>query len=140
MTWSAGERISSTLLVLHTPVTSAPRVLAICTANMPTPSRCPVDQHGLAGLHLADIAQALPGGDRGDRHRCTLLEGQGGWAGGEQAPGDAGELGEATGGGLGVDVVPRAEPGHGRADRLDSAARSGPRTVTRCLAARVPRA
>jgi len=39
-------------------------------------SRCAVDQHRLAGLHLADVAQALQGGDGGDRHRCGLLDGQ----------------------------------------------------------------
>src|SRR5207244_8246856 len=31
------DRTISTFLVLHTPVTSAPNDLAICTANMPTP-------------------------------------------------------------------------------------------------------
>src|SRR5680860_394921 len=43
MTWSApSERTSSTLRALHTPVTSAPRVLAICTANVPTPPDAPL--------------------------------------------------------------------------------------------------
>src|SRR3954454_3719896 len=42
MTWSApSERTRSTLLVLHTPVTSAPSALAICTANVPTPPEAP---------------------------------------------------------------------------------------------------
>ena len=36
------ERTSSTLRVLHTPVTSAPNALAICTANVPTPPDAPV--------------------------------------------------------------------------------------------------
>src|SRR5687767_11175624 len=41
--WSApSERTNSTLRVLHTPVTSAPKVLAICTANEPTPPDAPV--------------------------------------------------------------------------------------------------
>jgi hypothetical protein len=30
--------------VLHTPVTSAPSDLAICTANVPTPPEAPIDQ------------------------------------------------------------------------------------------------
>ena len=62
-------------------------------------SRCAVDQHRLAGLHLADVAQALQGGDGRDRHRCGLPDGQVDALGGEQALGDAGELGQATGGG-----------------------------------------
>jgi hypothetical protein len=32
----------STFLVLHTPVTSAPKDLAICTANVPTPPDAPM--------------------------------------------------------------------------------------------------
>src|SRR5215208_1847712 len=43
MTWSApSERTRSTLRVLHTPVTSAPKCLAICTANVPTPPDAPL--------------------------------------------------------------------------------------------------
>src|SRR5919107_268251 len=38
MTSSApSDRTRSTFVVLHTPVTSAPKALAICTANDPTP-------------------------------------------------------------------------------------------------------
>ena len=77
MTWSApSERISSTLRTLHTPVTSAPRVLAICTANGPTPPDAPLISSAWPGSHLVDVAQALQGGDGGDRHRCGLLEGR----------------------------------------------------------------
>jgi hypothetical protein len=37
MTWSApGERTMSTFLVLHAPITPAPKDLAICTANVST--------------------------------------------------------------------------------------------------------
>src|SRR5207245_6611763 len=36
------DRTISTLLVLHTPVTSAPNDLAICTANVPTPPPAPL--------------------------------------------------------------------------------------------------
>ena len=43
MTWSAPiERTMSKFLVLHTPVTSAPNDLAICTANVPTPPDAPL--------------------------------------------------------------------------------------------------
>src|SRR6478735_369465 len=43
MTCSApSERTMSTLSVLHTPVTSAPEDLAICTANVPTPPDAPM--------------------------------------------------------------------------------------------------
>src|SRR2546422_163696 len=36
------DRTISTFLVLHTPVTSAPNDLAICTANVPTPPDAPL--------------------------------------------------------------------------------------------------
>ena len=43
MTWSAPRlRTSSRFRVLHTPVTSAPIALAICTANVPTPPEAPL--------------------------------------------------------------------------------------------------
>jgi hypothetical protein len=43
MTWSAPiDRTRSTFLVLHTPVTSAPKDFAICTANVPTPPDAPL--------------------------------------------------------------------------------------------------
>src|SRR5580698_7768809 len=35
-------RIRPTFLALHTPVTSAPRTRAICTANVPTPPDAPL--------------------------------------------------------------------------------------------------
>src|SRR5580692_776541 len=35
-------RTMSTFLVLHTPVTSVPNDLAICTANVPTPPAAPL--------------------------------------------------------------------------------------------------
>ena len=42
MTWSAPiDRTRSTFVVLHTPVTCAPKALAICTANVPTPPDAP---------------------------------------------------------------------------------------------------
>src|SRR3990172_12596209 len=43
MTWSAPiERTRSRLRPLHTPVTSAPRDLASCTAKVPTPPDAPL--------------------------------------------------------------------------------------------------
>src|SRR5271170_7019947 len=36
------DRTRSAFLVLHTPVTSAPNDLAICTANVPTPPAAPL--------------------------------------------------------------------------------------------------
>ncbi len=45
--------------VLHTPVTSAPSSLAICTANVPTPPEAPMIKNFLPGLDFADIAQDL---------------------------------------------------------------------------------
>ena len=43
MTWSApSDRTSSTLRLLHTPVTSAPSDVAVCTAIVPTPPEAPL--------------------------------------------------------------------------------------------------
>src|SRR5919204_5797979 len=43
MTWSAPiDRTRSTLLVLHTPVTCAPKALASGTAKLPTPPEAPM--------------------------------------------------------------------------------------------------
>src|SRR5215210_7203655 len=43
MTWAAPtDRTSSMLRVLHTPVTSAPNAVAICTAKLPTPPAAPL--------------------------------------------------------------------------------------------------
>ena len=43
MTWSApAKRTTSAFDVLHTPVTSAPKVLAIWTAKAPTPPEAPM--------------------------------------------------------------------------------------------------
>ena len=47
--------------MLHTPVTSAPKALAICTAKVPDAAGRAVDQHLLPGLNLAVIAQELQG-------------------------------------------------------------------------------
>src|SRR5680860_812972 len=68
-------------------------------------SRRAVDQHRVAWLHLADVAQAPQGGDGGDRHRGSLLEGEVGGLERQQAFRDAGVLGEAAGGDEPVSVV-----------------------------------
>ena len=53
MTWSAPiERTMSTFVVLHTPVTSAPKAFAICTANGPTPPDAPLIKTVCPGLTL----------------------------------------------------------------------------------------
>src|SRR5919106_5025482 len=51
MTWSAPrDRTKSTFRVLHTPVTSAPSALAICTASVPTPPDAPLMRTVVPGL------------------------------------------------------------------------------------------
>ena len=62
--------------MLHTPVTFAPNALAICTAKVPTPPDAPIDQHALAGLEAAAVAEGLQGSDGGHRDGGRLLEGQ----------------------------------------------------------------
>src|SRR5918996_617298 len=44
------DRTKSTFRVLHTPVTSAPRALAICTASVPTPPDAPLMRTVVPGL------------------------------------------------------------------------------------------
>src|SRR6266581_3089145 len=72
MRWSAPiDRTRSTFLVLHTPVTSAPNALAICTANVPTP---PAAQDPLARLDPPLIAKSLEGCGSRDGYGRSLLE------------------------------------------------------------------
>ena len=53
MTFSAPRDFTNaTLVVLHIPVTSAPKCLASCTAEVPTAPDAPVDQHFLSALDL----------------------------------------------------------------------------------------
>src|SRR5664279_956786 len=78
MTWSAPiDRTRSTLVVLHTPVTSVPNVLAICTARVPMPPPAPLIRtfaRAARGLDRGGPAGRLPGhGDAGG-----LLEGDSG--------------------------------------------------------------
>ena len=64
----------STFLVPHTPVTSAPNALAICTANVPTPPDAPLIKTCLPWLDLPLIAQQLEGGGGGHPDGCGLRE------------------------------------------------------------------
>ena len=62
-------------MVLHTPVTSAPKALAICTAKDAHTSRRADDQHLLPRLHVR-LADGLQRGDARDRGGRRLLEGE----------------------------------------------------------------
>lgn len=66
--------MSSALRALATAVTSAPIALAICTANVPTPPGCAVDQNLLARLETARVSQPEERGHAGERHRRRLAE------------------------------------------------------------------
>ncbi|WP_308259298.1 ANTAR domain-containing protein [Pseudonocardia sp. H11422] len=62
----------STFVVLHTPVTSAPTALAICTANVPTPPDAPMT----SGLYLPTVTNTLQGREGRDDDDRRLLEGE----------------------------------------------------------------
>src|SRR5438046_9869674 len=68
------DRTMSTFLVLHTPVTSAPKVLAICTANVPTPPAAPLIRDLLPGLNSSLVAQTLQRGEPRNVNGSGLLE------------------------------------------------------------------
>ena len=119
------ERTSSTLRVLHTPVTSAPSADRDLDGEGAHPAAGPVDEHPLAGLHLAHVADPAQGRRRRDGDRGRLLEGQarrlrhhhvrrGARVLGERAPEEAEHL------------VARLQPAHVRADRLHHARRVDP--------------
>ena len=75
MTWSAPiDRTSCCFDALHTPVTSAPNDLAICTANVPIASSCADDQDLLPGLDTARVTQGVEGGEAGHRDAGRLFE------------------------------------------------------------------
>ena len=82
-------------------------------------ARRPDDQDLVARLDPSLVAQALQGGQGGQRDGRRLLEAEVGRLGAEDVLGDADVLGEAAGQHEGVDLVAGAEPGHGPADRLD---------------------
>src|SRR5918911_1406914 len=78
MTWSAPSvRTRSTFprRVLHTPVTSAPRALAICTANVPTPPDAPVIRTVCPGCTLAMSRSACRAvkADIGTAAACSMV-------------------------------------------------------------------
>ena len=52
------DRTISKFLVLHTPVTSAPKDLAICTAKVPTPPGGTVDQDLARCVNVSASGQA----------------------------------------------------------------------------------
>ena len=108
----------STFRVLHTPVTSAPNDLAICTANVPTPPDAPGDQDLLSRLDIPVIAQSLEGSKRRHADRRGLLECEIGRFQRQPLLGGGRILGE---GALAPteDLLTRLELGHALADRLD---------------------
>src|ERR671933_1507443 len=76
MTWSApSDRTRSTLRVLHTPVTAAPKALAICTANVPTPPDAPVIRTVCPGCTLAMSRSACRAvkADIGTAAACSMV-------------------------------------------------------------------
>src|SRR3954454_14519733 len=119
MTWSAPmARTRSTFAVLHTPVTSAPNALAICTANRAHAAGGADNQHFLAGLDSSMVADGLEGGESGDGDRGRLLVGEVGRLRCELVRGNACVLGERAG----ADAehrVARFEAGHAGAVGFD---------------------
>ena len=63
-----------TLFVLQTAVTSAPKCLASCTANDPTPPDAPLISTFWPGCTLPVVSKRLQRGERGDRDGSSLLE------------------------------------------------------------------
>jgi hypothetical protein len=63
--------------VLHTPVTSAPSALAICTANGPPPGNA-IDQYLVPRADVRLVAEGLQGGERPQAGSGRLLERQAG--------------------------------------------------------------
>src|SRR4051812_37681049 len=148
MTWSAPmERTVSIFAVLHTPVTSAPKDLAICTANIPTPPEAPTMRtfcwglippasrrawsatHAEVGtvaacsklrLDPSRVGKGLGADHRRGGYGCRLLEGEACRLGGELAPSGRRVLGEGAVGGAEF-FVARLKPRHVFTDRLDRA-------------------
>ena len=82
--------------MLHTPVTSAPNALAICTAKVPTPPDAPMTSTRWPGCTRAVVADGLQGGEAGDRDGGGLLEGEVRRLGRELVRAGAGVLGEGA--------------------------------------------
>ena len=122
MTWSApSERTRSTLLVLHTPVTSAPSALAICTANVPTPPDAPMISTLLPRLYLPVVAHGLQGGERRRRGRPRPARRRCSPACGRACPPGRRRTRRTSPRQCRTPRRPTREPGHGLADRLDAA-------------------
>ena len=64
----------STFLVLHTAVTSAPKALAICTANVPTPPDAPSIKNLAAWPDPSLVAKTLQRGACRDGYCCRILK------------------------------------------------------------------
>ena len=97
MTWSAPmDRTRSTFSVLHTPVTSAPNALAICTANAPTPPDAPMTSTLCPDLHVSAVPHSLQGREGRDADGRRLLEGEVRRLGRELVLGGAGVFGEGA--------------------------------------------
>ena len=121
MTWSAPtERTRSIFAVLHTPVTSAPNDLAICTANSPTPPEAPMIRTCCPGCDPAGVAKRLEGGAGGGGYGCRLLEGEVRRLERERVFSGGCVLGKGAVAGA-EDLVAGLEPRHVLADRLDGA-------------------
>jgi len=106
--------------MLQTPVTSAPKALAIWDRERPHTARGADDQHLLPGLHLGAVSHMLQRGDPGNRDRRRLLEGEVCRLAGKQSRPGEGELGERAVTGA-VNFVARLELGHVLTDGLDDA-------------------
>ena len=57
------DRTRSSMVVLHTPVTSAPKAFASCTGVRADSTRSPDDQHVLPLLQAASVAHGLQCGE-----------------------------------------------------------------------------
>src|ERR671914_1675562 len=113
------DRTRSACVVVQTPVTWAPKALAICTANDPTPPAAPM-QNVLAGLNPPLVAESLERGGPGNGDRRRLLEGEVGRLGCERALSSGRVLGEGPVAGA-EHLVARREARYVLADRLDDA-------------------
>src|SRR5436305_13858098 len=119
MTWSAPtDRTRSTLRVLHTPVTLAPKALAICTANVPTPPDAPVTSTVCPGCTLAISRSACRAvkADTGIAAACSMLRLTG--FGAKIVRWGAGVLGQGSGAAPAEHRITWLQSLHAPADRL----------------------
>ena len=120
MTWSAPiERTRSTFAVLHTPVTSAPKALASCTANVPTPPDAPMIRTFCPGWTwpVSRSACRAVGAEMGTAAACSKVR----FAGlGASLSSRARAYSAKAPSPDAEHLVARLEPGHVLADRLDA--------------------